>query len=237
MLPLDFEPNLPKFHPSLQFWDIKTRNKYFAQIPTVKLEEEEEEEEEEGFDFSTFDGNSNTELSEQWYEFYLRYKYPLYCMILATEADENVARLIEKHRQELTEMAGDKCCLVYFRDIEKAKQLEPFQFAEHAKKIMQFIRIIKVQPNKLPSLLFFERISSGEFVYVEVENRTVPEIMGLLRELFTFIYMQKEVSLSAVRKFKFSKKVQLTRKTLTKNLMQFSKEMVGELIKSLAKFP
>jgi len=218
MLPLDFRPNSAIARHNLPFCDIN------------RLEEEEDKR-------SYTVPDSEDELKHWWAKFNLQHKYSLYCMILATDIDENVALLIDKHRKELSDIAGDKCCFVYFRDIEKAKLLEPFHFTEHAKGVIQFIRIIGVQPNKLPCILFFERVTSGEFVYVGMENKTVPELMGFLRELFAFIYSQKEVSLSAVKKFKFSKQVEINREALGKNLMQICKEMVVDVIKSLYRLP
>lgn len=181
--------------------------------------------------------DSESELEDWWHKFQQRYKYPLYCMVLATEADQSVSSFIEMHRKELAEIVGDKCCLVYFRDSEEAKLLKQFRFNEHADRVMQFIKIIDIQPNKLPCLVFFEQIDSGDFVYVDLGKKSVSELMELFRDLFTFIYKQKEVTLSAVKKYKFSQKVQTTRKNISNNLKQFSIEMVSELMKSLLKLP
>ena len=218
-------------HRSLPIWVTKVP----TQMPVIRFEEEEDEEEEEGDSYEV--PYSSSELEHWWAEFNLRHKYPLYCMVLATGADENVALLVENYREELAKISGDKCCFVYFRDIEKAKLLEPFRFAEHAKGIMQFIKIIEVAPNKLPCLLFFEQLTSGKYVYIDIGGKTVPELIKFLRELFAFIYSQRTVSLLSVKAFRTSKQVQVAKEALSRNLAQFGKELVGELIRSLTKLP
>lgn len=213
-------------HRNLPIWVTKIP----TQMPVIRFEEEEE-----GASYEI--PNSSDELTNWWEKFRLRHKYPLYCMILATEADENIALLVENHREELAKISGDKCCFVYFRDIEKAKLLEQFRFVEHARGVMQFIKIIEVQPNRLPCLLFFEQLTSGKYVYVDIENKSVTELVRFLRELFTFIYSQKTVSLTAVKAFRTSKQVRIAKEALGRNLAQFGKEIIGELIKSLTKLP
>jgi hypothetical protein len=192
----------------------------------------------------TIKADSESALADWWKKFN---KYPLYCIILATEADESVALLIEKHRQELAEIAGDKCSIIYFRNFEKAKLLQPFHFADHSKAVMQFIKIIGVQPSKLPCLLFFGQVISSEYVeYVSVPlgGKTVSELMKLFRELFAFIYSRNEVSLSAVQAFNSSERIKITEQTIRKNLAQLSREMLiasrelfVALIKSLTNWP
>jgi hypothetical protein len=133
---LDFGKfKIPPPHPALL--GDKTQLEPLQRIPSLKLEEEEEN------SYSIPD--SEAALKYWWAKFNQFHKYPLYCMILATSADENISMLIDEHRQELAEIAGDKCCLIYFRDIEKAKLLEPFQFTEHAKGVMQLIKLVTSQ--------------------------------------------------------------------------------------------
>lgn len=214
-------------HHYLQTW--------YAQAPPrindIKLEEEEQE------GTSYVIPSNEDELGGWWNRFSQQYRYPLYCMILATEADTNVALLIDKCREELSITARDKCCFVYFRDLEKAKLLEAFRFSEHAKGIIRFIQLIEIQPNNLPCLLFFERIVEGKYVCVPIGNGTVSEIMGRIREVFTYIYSRSEVSLSSVKAFKFSKQVGVAGKTVGKSITQFAKDVVIDLLRSLAQVP
>jgi hypothetical protein len=211
-----------------------------TQMPAMRLEEEEGPEAEEAADYYLDDvGPFDTQgqLEAWWEDFGLRYKYPLYCILLATEADEHVVALAEDHRQELAHMAGDKCCFVYFRDLEKAKRLEPFRFAEHAKGVVQLTKVMSMRPDRLPCLLFFEQLVSGEVVYVDLKRKTVPELVDLLRELFSFLYSKKKVSLSAVKAFRLSKRIVVATTVLGRNLAQLGQGMAGELLKSLVRLP
>jgi hypothetical protein len=214
-------------HPSILCNEIQLAA--LPRIPAIKLEEDEEN--------SYVIPEGEEALKDWWARFSQDHKYPLYCMILATNADESIATLIDKHRQELAEIAGDKCCLIYFRDIEKAKLLEPFQFAEHATGVTKFIKIIDVQPNQLPCILFFEQITSGEFVLIEVGHKTLAEAMLSFRDIFAFIYSQREVSLRTVKAFRFSTKAKATGRFFMENIKQLSKEIVTDMVKSLAKLP
>ncbi len=225
---LDFGKfKIPHSHPALL--GIKTQKEPMPRIPSLRLEEEDEN------SYSIPD--SEAALKYWWAKFNQNYKYPLYCMILATSADENISTLINEHRQELAEIAGEKCCLIYFRDIEKAKLLEPFQFAEHAKGVTQLIKLIDIQPNQLPCILFFERITTGEFVSIEIGHKTLAELMPYFRDLFTFIYSQHEVSLKTIKAYRFSKQVKATGSIFIENVKQLSKEIVSDMVKSLAKLP
>jgi hypothetical protein len=234
MFPKGFIPNFAKSPHTMPFWSSRTSSKYIGQIPTLKFEEEEEE---GAWYTNGIPEKKEIELLDGWVKFYRSYEYPLYFMIVATEADETIALLMNKHREELSAIAGDKCCHVYFRDIEKAKRLEPFNFTEHSKRIMQLIKIIEIHSNNLPCILFFEQLTSGKYVLVGIENKSVSELIRFLRELFTYIYSKKNVSLSAIKTFKTSTQLEITRKVISKNLIQFSREMVSELIKSLTKLP
>lgn len=133
--------------------------------------------------------------------------------------------------------ARDKCCFIYFRDMEKAKLLEPFCFSDHAKGIMRFIQLIEIQSSNLPCLFFFDRIVEGEYVCVPLGNGTASEIMGHIREVFTYIYSRDEVSLSAVKAFGFSKQVGAAGKTVGKSMMKFFQDLIMELLKSLSQAP
>jgi hypothetical protein len=186
-----------------------------------------------GYSLPKFTKKDANEIDFWWREFVQEDISPLYCMLLATDADESAASLFENHSEELAEIAGDKCCLIYFRDLEKAKLLEPFHFTEHANKVMQLIKIINVPPNRLPCILFFENMSSGKFVYVEIKNKTISELMETWREVFAFIYSKSKVSLSTVRAYDRSKKIGLKKRALSKNISTFSTTMLNELIKSL----
>jgi hypothetical protein len=213
---------------------LQARNaKIPLRISDIKLQEEEEEEEGSSYGVPS----SEEELGIWWARFRHQYKYPLYCMVLATESDSNVASVIDKYRDELSKIAGDRCCFIYFRDLERAKLLKPFSFHEHAKGVMSFVQLVGIQFSSFPCLLFFENIIGDDYVTVGLENGSESDIVSHIREVFAFIYSRSEISLSAVKAFKFSKHVGVARKSIGKNLTQFTKEMIGELLKSITKIP
>jgi hypothetical protein len=73
-----------------------------SRITDMKLEEDEEEK-------TSYDmPSSKEELDDWWKRFSQQNKYPLYCMVLATEVDNNVALLIDNYREELSMIARDK---------------------------------------------------------------------------------------------------------------------------------
>src|SRR5215467_3497406 len=67
-------------------------------------------------------------------------KFPMYAIFLATEGDTEVVSFVEKHRRELKDMSGEKCCFVYFRDLDVASELGPWTFSQHAALAYQIAR-------------------------------------------------------------------------------------------------
>lgn len=206
----------------------------FLQNPNVKFEEED------GESYSIPDNSK--ELEDWWEEFYQRNKYPLYCMVLAANSDEHIATLINKHRSELANIAGDKCCFIYFRDIKKAKLLEPFQFKEHVRGVEQVIEILDIQQSQLPCIIFFEQITTDDFVLISMEHKTISEYITFFRDLFTFIYSRREISLEAVKAYNSSVQVKTARKNIMSSVAEIfghvRKEFISELVKlSLTRLP
>lgn len=200
-------------------------------FPHIRVEEEEEEEEGSSYGFLT----AEEELSDCWASFRRQYPYGLYCIIMATMADDQVASAVQEHRDELSKIAGRGCCLVYFRDIERAKLLEPFTFAEHAKGVMSLADVIGLSFNDLPCLLFFEDMLAGDYASISLDKVQMPAVIGRIRGIFAHLYSGKELTLSAVKTLKFSKKIGKVAQTAGKGVIGVGKEVLLDLLKSLVK--
>src|SRR5258708_12781561 len=57
---------------------------------------------------------SRDEIQEWWQEFQKKFNYPLYCLILASTADAQVASFVQAHLPELETIPGKDCCLIFF---------------------------------------------------------------------------------------------------------------------------
>lgn len=162
-------------------------------IPLIKFEEDEKE---------SYDSPSGyIEVTKWWKKFREHDQHSLYCIVLATKADQEVVELVENHRDELSKLAGDKCLIVYFRDIEKAKNFEPFSFEEHSKRVFEFIRILNINTNQLPCLLFFEKMPSGNFVTIKMKAGSAKDLLIFIRDLFGYLHKQKDFSLDSLKSY------------------------------------
>ncbi len=162
-------------------------------FPCVKLEEEEAE-------GCSYEELTTEEEARIWWEAFRRkYNYPLYCIIMATSLDKNVATVVEEHRDELSKIAGQKCCFVYFRDLERARQLFPFNFKEHEKGVMKLIDIIDLERNSLPCLLFFENLTANDYASVGIDSGEPSSLIKNIRDVFTYIHAHQDVSMATER--------------------------------------
>jgi hypothetical protein len=60
-----------------------------------------------------------SELTDWWDRFSKDHNYPLYCIVMATNADTDIVALVENHRNELDEISGESCCFINFRDYKE----------------------------------------------------------------------------------------------------------------------
>jgi hypothetical protein len=195
----------------------------------------EEEEEEELYDKVP---RNIDELTEYWTSFKQSSQYPLYALILASQADEEVVSLVSNHRAELAEISGENCCFIYFRDLERAKMLTPFDYAEHAQWVYPLVRLINLDLGTLPCILFFEDILSGNYAYIGLKGKSVSEIIHLTRELFGYIKQHsRRRNLNALRSFNRAQRMQVARDVISRNIFQMGQDLVIEFLKSLVKTP
>jgi uncharacterized protein YjgD (DUF1641 family) len=83
-------------------------------------------------------------------------------------------------------------------------------------------------------LLFFERIHTGDYIIINIKDKSLQEIISTIRELFTYIRKhKKKPPFSALRSFKRSEILQISIKTLYRNLFEFGRDNVLELLRSL----
>ncbi len=60
--------------------------------------------------------NFSTPVDGWWKEFQKNHAYPLYGIILASSSDVEVASFVQSAYTELDKIAGEECCLIFFRE-------------------------------------------------------------------------------------------------------------------------
>ena len=86
--------------------------------------------------------------------------------------------------------------------------------------------------SSLPNLLFFEQIPSGDFVTIDLKNKSAKEIISLSRDLFSFLYKQEDISLNSLRKYKLAKSLRINVEKLVRGLVHFGEVALIEYIKT-----
>lgn len=200
-------------------------------LSLLTLEEEEEEEEEEYY--SSDIPSTKEELGNWWGKFYSQHPYPLYAVVLGSTADQEIVSLVENHRSELAQLSGNSCCFVYFRHTDAAKNSQPFLFSEHFQWVYPLVKLVDIEYDALPCILFFEHIDSGEYVYITVKDKSHQGIIHVLRETFQYIRKTNQAQpLNTLRRYKRAKILSLKGRVLLENIVQVGRETLIELIKS-----
>lgn len=179
--------------------------------------------------------SSEQEIIERWWlQFQAKEQAPLYGMILADTTDKEVAAFAQNSRGELEAISGTTCCFLYFRDLEKAKQLLPFDYAEHAQRVYPLAQVMGIEMKQFPCFVFFTKITSGNYLSLSLAGLSQPEMMTLVRQLFDHIDLNKNAS--AFTQLKTFKRVQawrVTKRALFQNAVAIGKETLIEVLKSL----
>ncbi len=115
--------------------------------------------------------------------------------VLASVSDTEVASCVLNHRKEIADISGKDCCFIYFRDLNKAKLFEEFQFFEYAERVYSFVRFLGIKYDILPCIVFFEHIDSGKYACVKLASLTEEQIILRLREIFSHMYTDKNPNL------------------------------------------
>jgi hypothetical protein len=169
------------------------------------------------------------ELSSWWRSFEKDHKYPLYCIILAGNSDQETSALVQNHRTELAEVAGRMGLFVYFRDIERAKNLEPFLSGEHLKWMFPLTRAIPVDFSELPCLLFFEHLESGDYVVFKIGTKSTSEIIALVRQIFDALRVEEPDKIySSLKQFQRAKNLKTNARHLFQKLASFGEKLALE---------
>ena len=186
-----------------------------------------------------------SEIDHWWTVFHNAANFPLYCIILADTSDSEVALLMENYRQEIAEISGKDCCFIYFRDLDKAKNLFPFEYREHTRYVYFIAYFIGIASNKLPCLLFFEKLVSGKYISISLANHTPEEIVVLIREIFSHIRHHTKPSrflrtrpsrLSQLTTFKYSQVMNVAKDKLIQNSTVIVKQALVEFLTGFLTF-
>ena len=174
------------------------------------------------------------ELTAWWNEFEALYKYPLYCIILASGENTEIAGLVQENQPELAELSGRECCFIYFRNMDQAKDLAPYQYKEHSAWVNPLASLLGIKQKRLPILLFFEHLVSGKYVTISLDQKSKAEILSMVGEIFDYLRSSKKEKLfSALKNYKLAQKVSLTRNTLTRKVGEIGSMVIGEMIRSM----
>jgi hypothetical protein len=138
--------------------------------------------------------SESAELEAWWLSFSKRHVYPFYGIILATSHDTEAALFMEKYIGELHQISGKQSCFVYFRDLNRAKQLLPFSMQEHAEGAIALARFLNVPLGQLPCILFFREIDSGDYICISLADLSHQTINELIRKIFDYLDENSDLS-------------------------------------------
>lgn len=164
-----------------------------------------------------------TQLELWWESITRRADYSLYCVALVTKNDTQAHSFISDNMEELAVISGKECCIIFFRDETKAENFIKWEFSEHEKIAIPFAQLIEAD---VPSLVFFEKISSGKFVTVSLRHKNSDQLLLDVRGLFSSFNKKSDDSPLA-RISSSSKKLSAT---------NFAKKILGKTDVSATEF-
>ncbi|GCE31642.1 hypothetical protein KDA_71260 [Dictyobacter alpinus] len=155
--------------------------------------------------YKTHDFAHEKEL-EWWRSFSEKYPYPLYCILLA-EADDEVARqFMEKERSFIDHVTGKVCCLIYFRDLDRAKFFDnPFELAEHTRWNNFISSYTRIEFDKYPCFLFFEDFTHSDWIIFSLKDMSLPQVKTLFQQVCTYIHQPQKQLFTNKEKSAFEK--------------------------------
>lgn len=189
-----------------------------------------------GREWDGLDGNRD-EIKEWWHEFQRNYSHPLYAVLLAGSSDREVVQLLLNHNDELDAISGSVCGFIFFRDLRRRKNFEPYIYSEYSRRMYPLARYIGIDFSKFPCILFFEQLDSGQYIHVSLQGLSQEEIIILVRKLMSHVRQSKSSRpFDSLRRFKYSQTLVKSSKELGSNVLEIGKAAFVELIKSLATF-
>jgi hypothetical protein len=124
----------------------------------------------------------------QWWEEFKKIRYyPLYCIILAHTSDEEMIRIILKHRKELSDMSNENCLIIFFQRKKTNPLIGSFSIEEHSEWSYTIAKFLKIRYNNLPCVLFFTEPTDGNFLMISFKGKKFAEILEQLRDIFGLI--------------------------------------------------
>lgn len=181
--------------------------------------------------------SSRNDVLKWWVDFQEKSPSPLYCVFLAYSSDLEVVESILEYGDELEILSGDDCCMIFFRDLEKAKLLQPFTYKEHVKSIPIIAQAAGVRYDEFPGLLFFNDFNDGDFVFYKLGGKSTSDIIRDLREIFQDLSAidDPRKKLKALRKLQNSHRIISGQKRVLFTLSELGKKMVATIIDEVIK--
>jgi hypothetical protein len=172
-----------------------------------------------------------------WRTFAERNSFPMYCVLLSHLSDVEVTKLVTDYSDELDAISGNDCCFILFRDLEKAKYLSPFQYAEHIKWVPVIAQAVGARNDELPSLLFFKDLDHGDYVLYKLGNKSTEEIIGELRQIFQVLstYKDPRKKLNALRRLRNCRRLIPGLKRVSCTLSQIGTKVVATILDEMIK--
>src|SRR5205807_3907700 len=138
------------------------------------------------------------------------------------------------HMTELDMWSGKNCCFIYFRDLNKAKNLIPFQYQEHIHWVYSVVQLFDIEYSNLPCFLFFERLYAKQFLHISLKGLSEQEIIMLTREIFEHLRHRKKISpFNQLKSYKYSQTLHVTGKKIMHQGLLIGRDTIIEMIKSL----
>ncbi|MBL8098358.1 MAG: hypothetical protein JNK81_04210 [Anaerolineales bacterium] len=181
--------------------------------------------------------DSLIELDNTWMKIRSKYKYPMYCVLLAADSDKEVGTMILNNRNEISEIMGKECFFLYFRSLERAKELLPYEHEENSKWAYPIAKLLGINLTELPCLLFFDFFVSGQYTTIKLSDMSQEKVISFLRKEFDLIrHRHPNNPLGTIEKYWLAQRTSVTKKAIAENIKDIGLDVLKDLIKSLIKF-
>jgi len=122
-------------------------------------------------------------------------KYPIYAIIISADSNRQVYNLIDQHREDIRAISGSDICFVYFREYEKARDLEVWSYREHKKYAIKFGQVLGISGDSIifmnPQCLSVDGVDKDMLV-LPLKNKDTNTIFNELNQLFANYYSSTE---------------------------------------------
>ena len=143
--------------------------------------------------------------------------YPLYCIIISHQSDTNISNIIndEYYRTDVAKISGKDCCFIYFRSSAEEEKVN--LHVMHTERTYDVVDWLELEIDKMPCLLFFERLDYNKYIYIDLSQMTSEKIIVEMGKIFAFIRKNNRISpFEAIKKYDRLKVTTIyTKKTLS----------------------